>query len=497
MKRFVVILLVLTLLPNLVTALDIGDLLSVSVTQYIRVWNVNTPLTLQYTNEFPNSDAVYGKYAYVWVTRQDYDTYHLADPVGELYDGVGFGFSCSTQGSGDDGCLIDAMTGTGTTTKKDIANVLNKINTYRKEGDDSFINPSVEVSRYPQMQTGQTHEEYVLIAYDCYLEHECGWDDPWNCIGWHEARCTGNAYAVHLYDCGKCNSNEECLLSRVPQNKKQEFIQAIQDGSICRDQITGCGTTADCANVAWYQLTKQANANGLDTLNAYHCEKDDIQDDPALELFNSYQTTGRLGQCQNGAEEWEDCDIIHGDVGQQTFTTTEGGYLNGKAWGVNAAGLCVIGECGSPYDCALPAKPVSEWACIPQDVDERATSSVIGVCEYTPYIYQNECATAADCTCTGSQTPTCQNKNIGGQTVKSCGCINEPEPITSCRDGIQNGNEVGIDCGGSCEPCGGGGGGWIDDPATIIGISAVTLILVILGGFGFLGLILIILSKRK
>ncbi len=32
-------------------------------------------------------------------------------------------------------------------------------------------------------------------------------------------------------------------------------------------------------------------------------------------------------------------------------------------------------------------------------------------------------------------------------------------PASTCSDGIQNGDETGIDCGGSCTPCGSGGGG--------------------------------------
>ncbi|MBU0979926.1 MAG: PGF-pre-PGF domain-containing protein, partial [Nanoarchaeota archaeon] len=35
------------------------------------------------------------------------------------------------------------------------------------------------------------------------------------------------------------------------------------------------------------------------------------------------------------------------------------------------------------------------------------------------------------------------------------GVYYEPEPSPSCYDGLQNGNETGIDCGGPCDPCSG------------------------------------------
>lgn len=39
-------------------------------------------------------------------------------------------------------------------------------------------------------------------------------------------------------------------------------------------------------------------------------------------------------------------------------------------------------------------------------------------------------------------------------TFTSCGDDEGPTtPIATCTDGIQNGNETGVDCGGSCEPC--------------------------------------------
>jgi hypothetical protein len=55
----------------------------------------------------------------------------------------------------------------------------------------------------------------------------------------------------------------------------------------------------------------------------------------------------------------------------------------------------------------------------------------------------------------GGNDPTCDDGiQNGDETGVDCGgscepCIDEP----TCDDGIQNGDETGVDCGGSCEPC--------------------------------------------
>ncbi len=58
-------------------------------------------------------------------------------------------------------------------------------------------------------------------------------------------------------------------------------------------------------------------------------------------------------------------------------------------------------------------------------------------------------------------TPTCNDgiKN-GNETGIDCGGSCAPCAATpTCNDGIKNGNETGIDCGGSCAPCNNGGNG--------------------------------------
>ncbi|MCV6630590.1 MAG: hypothetical protein OIF50_12125 [Flavobacteriaceae bacterium] len=48
-----------------------------------------------------------------------------------------------------------------------------------------------------------------------------------------------------------------------------------------------------------------------------------------------------------------------------------------------------------------------------------------------------------------------------GVFVASCKSDDDGGPVASCSDGIKNGDETGVDCGGSCKPC--------DDPASLTG----------------------------
>ena len=60
----------------------------------------------------------------------------------------------------------------------------------------------------------------------------------------------------------------------------------------------------------------------------------------------------------------------------------------------------------------------------------------------------------------GPATPTCTDGvQNGDETGVDCGGSCEPcAPTASCDDGVQNGNETGVDCGGSCSPCAPTGG---------------------------------------
>ena len=82
---------------------------------------------------------------------------------------------------------------------------------------------------------------------------------------------------------------------------------------------------------------------------------------------------------------------------------------------------------------------------------------------------QNGDETGVDCG--GSCTPcvTCNDGvQNGDETGIDCGGSCSPCNTSSCADGAQNGDETGIDCGGSCSPCDTGGGECTDVTLTLI-----------------------------
>ncbi len=66
-----------------------------------------------------------------------------------------------------------------------------------------------------------------------------------------------------------------------------------------------------------------------------------------------------------------------------------------------------------------------------------------------------------DCSCAGTPIspidPTCDDGMMNGdETGVDCGGSCDPcdtEPTPTCDDGMMNGDETGVDCGGSCDPC--------------------------------------------
>ena len=69
---------------------------------------------------------------------------------------------------------------------------------------------------------------------------------------------------------------------------------------------------------------------------------------------------------------------------------------------------------------------------------------------------QNGDETGIDCggSCAPCAEPTCDDGvQNGDETGVDCGGANCPSCPATCDDGIQNGDETGVDCGGSCAPC--------------------------------------------
>jgi hypothetical protein len=99
----------------------------------------------------------------------------------------------------------------------------------------------------------------------------------------------------------------------------------------------------------------------------------------------------------------------------------------------------------------VPAK----WLCIDvstSNLGPEAPGTVSGTAGQTYLCYQTKCG--------GSPVNTQFSDEFGTHdvTASKTGMVCAPVGAT-CTDGIQNGDEAGVDCGGPCAACSGGGGG--------------------------------------
>lgn len=148
------------------------------------------------------------------------------------------------------------------------------------------------------------------------------------------------------------------------------------------------------------------------------------------------------------------------------------------SWSVNVITHELGHNFGSPHtqSCSWPGGAIdncytTEGGCPPGPAPVNG-GTIMSYCHMTGYginfangfgplphdlIFNN--VTASVCpACTVTPVPTCSDgiKN-GTETGIDCGGSCPPCPIipppTSCSDGIKNGTETGIDCGGTCPPC--------------------------------------------
>jgi hypothetical protein len=125
------------------------------------------------------------------------------------------------------------------------------------------------------------------------------------------------------------------------------------------------------------------------------------------------------------------------------------GIRNGSETDVDCGGLC--GACGIGMRCATPNDCVNGQC-------------VGGVCAMPPSCsdgIKNEHETGVDC---GGTDPNCAPCATGGGCLIANDCqslvcgANLTCSAPTCGDGVQNGGEAGVDCGGPCPPCGHFGG---------------------------------------
>jgi hypothetical protein len=130
-----------------------------------------------------------------------------------------------------------------------------------------------------------------------------------------------------------------------------------------------------------------------------------------------------------------------------TLTIVLDNYPEETAWTITNDGGATVAS-GGTYGSSPDGSTVTEDLCLPNDCYTFTITDAYGdgiCCAYGAGSY----------TLTGPGGTLASGGSFGASESTSF-CFGGP-PAPTCSDGIQNGTETGVDCGGSCPPCGGGG----------------------------------------
>jgi hypothetical protein len=151
--------------------------------------------------------------------------------------------------------------------------------------------------------------------------------------------------------------------------------------------------------------------------------------------------------CTAGSACWSGCC---NERGQCCPDTCVDGVLDGTETGIDCGGLCAgcpIGlGCERTRDCAAgafcdPATSLCSKMTVSPCTDGSQTGfDCGGICP--PCAIGLGCRTGADCT-----------TDLCGPAMNGMQCLGIP---TNCDDGVEDGDETDVDCGGSCPPCAAG-----------------------------------------
>ncbi len=181
---------------------------------------------------------------------------------------------------------------------------------------------------------------------------------------------------------------------------------------------------------------------------------------------------------QNGEETGIDCggpeclecsDECNNNLVQITILLDN--FPEETSWDIRSGSTLLAS--GGPYGNVADRDTISEEVCLPNGCYDFTIYDTYGdgvCCAYGPGSYLVSLLADSTILATGGNfgftettniclgggaEPTCEDGiQNGAETGVDCGGPDCPEcPPSSCEDGIQNGEETGIDCGGSCAPC--------------------------------------------
>ena len=249
---------------------------------------------------------------------------------------------------------------------------------------------------------------------------------------------TGTTGCTDINECetgnGGCDSNVACTntpggrtCGDCPQGYEGTGTFTCTDINECSTANGGCDSHVDCTNIAGGRTCG-------DCPSGYTGEGDGVCEDVNECLVN-------MGGCDSNV----------------TCTNTDGGRTCGpcpQGWTGNGEDGCSapVGTCTDEIkngsETAVDCGGSCPNNCANGSVCVNGGDCISGYC-------------SQDLLCAVQPTPTCSDGIKNGNELDidcggSCGPCGDEEDAgvaPTCNDGIKNGNEVDVDCGGSCEPC--------------------------------------------
>ncbi|OSY89080.1 hypothetical protein WH52_05165 [Tenacibaculum holothuriorum] len=248
------------------------------------------------------------------------------------------------------------------------------------------------------------------------------------------------------------------------------------DGGCSVDDFVSDTPTSDAAN--YNCATGHVSCGSEDMVQNYM----DYSDDACMNLFTTGQKNrmravldpggsrrslalsdkfggGSTPTCSDGIQNGDETGVDCGGSScapcqtsctdnEVTFSLTFDNYASETSWSItNASGATVAS--GNGYGSSNNGTTITEELCLPDGCYTFTINDSYGdgiCCAYGSGSYS----------ITGSSGSLASGGSFGSSETKEFCLGSTPEP--TCSDGIQNGDETGVDCGGSCAPCDTGGG---------------------------------------
>ena len=258
--------------------------------------------------------------------------------------------------------------------------------------------------------------------------------------------CGGN-------NCPKCDIGLGCQLNRDCISAACPMATHICNGGSCTDMMKdGNETDVDCGGD-----TCAPCPSGLICNNNSDC---------ASQICTSGTPSGSCAapSCTDGVQNGSETDVDCGGTCAAKCGLAQMCMTNADCKVTNPAIICVTGVCAAKTCTATNCGGTNGCPPCPDNAPCKSTSDCQsqlcsgGTCSPASCTDGLKNGAETDVDCGGGMTSTCMpcvvgKKCLAGGDCSTGVCTNGLCVAASCTDGLKNGDETDIDCGGSCQNC--------------------------------------------